>query len=394
MSYTILNAKDELTGMLHGTTLDEVTDPNKVFERAARNLLSKIDPADTIRAVQITNAVHSEIYNYTAPSDLKGRKVIDIKPQINREQSESFSQRYSKRFDLYKNKETFQIRYNKGVKTLRASFSILPSPLTLHECDSLTANGTWSADGTDASNLTRDTLDYISGGASLRFDLLGVGTTGYLENDDMTVKDLSDYDEKGQIFARVYIPDTSKITNFILRWGNDTTNYWSATVTAAHDRAFQNGWNILRFDWNGASESVAGGVDPAVIDYLRFTVTYDGSAETDMRLDKISISTGEIWEIEYYSECLFSTSGGTWQTTTTEDTDIVNLDTDGFNIFLYECLMCIAQQLQGEDSGFDVGFAISHLEELYKNYKFDHPSEAIRPKSIYYNVNLFNKRRR
>jgi len=391
--YTILDVKNNLGGMLHGTTLDEVTNPNQVFERAARNLLSKIDPVDTIRTQQITNAVHSEVYNYTAPTDLKGKKVTDIRPQVNREQSDSFSQRFSKRFDLYKNRETFQIRYNKGVKTLRASFSILPSPLVLHECDSLTADGTWAADGTDASNLTADTLNYISGNASLNFDLLGIGTTGYLENSTMAAKDLTDYDEKGSIFARVYIPDASIITNFILSWGSSSAAYWASTVTTPYDQtAFQNGWNILRFNWNGATET--GTVDPSAINYLKFLVTYDGTADTDIALDKISISTGEIWEIEYYSECLFSTSAGTWQTTTTEDTDIVNLDTDGFNLFLYECLLAISQQLQGADSGFDVGFSNSHLIELYRNYEFDHPSEAERPKSIYYDINLYNRRSR
>lgn len=392
MTYTILDVKQNLEGMLHGTSLNEITNPNQVFERAARNLLSRIDPADTIRTQQITNAVHSEIYNYTCPTDLKGRKIIDIRPQVNRDQSESFSQRFSKRFDLYKNYETFQIRYNKGVKTLRASFSILPSPVTIHECDTISNNGTWAVGG-DATNLTRDTLNYMAGGASLNFDLTGSATTGYIENSTFSDVDLEDYDEIGQIFARVYIPDADIIESFTLRWGNDSSNYWSATVTSPYDvSAFYDGWQTLKFDWNGATET--GTVDPEAIDYLRFTVTVSSAtAETDLRLDRISVSSGEIWETEYYSECLFSTSGGTWQTTTTEDTDTINLDTDGYNIFLQECLKVAAQQLQGQDSAFDVGFSEAELNRLYKEYETNHPSEAIKPKSIYYNVTLFNKRR-
>ena len=398
MAKTILQVKEDLEGLIHSTSLAKVRNLNAVFQRSARNLLTKIDPADTVRMVQITNAVHDEIYDYSAPSDLKGRKIIDIRPQHSRQKSENVHQTFSRRFDLEKDDSSFQIRYNKGTKTLRLALA-LTTPLLLNECDSLTANGTWAADGTGATNLTRDTLDFMSGSASLNFDLAVSQTTGYIENSTMSQVDLTDYDEIGSIFVRVYIPDTSIITNFILRWGNDTSNYWSRTVTAPHDQStLKTGWQILRFDWNGATET--GTVAPATIDYLRLTVTYDGTAETDLRVDKISASSGEIWEMEYYSECLFSTSGGTWQTTTTDDSDIINLDEDGINIFEYECVISIAQQLQGADGAFDYNFArnMLGLDEkgnivggLYAKYQEAHPSEAIRPRNIYFDVNLYSK---
>ena len=396
MAKTILQVKEDLSGMLHGSVLDEITNLNQVFQRAGRNLLGRIDPADTIRSSQISNAVHDEIYDYTCPSDLKGRKVIDIRPQHSRQLSQNPTQKFSQRFDLEKEDSTFQIRYNKGVKTLRLAMD-LTLPVTLHGMNSLTDNGTWTADGIYATNLTEDTLDYMSGSASLNFDLAAGGTEGYIENSTFEDVDLTNYDEKGSLFVRVYIPDTSIITNFILRWGNDSSNYWSRTVTAPHDQTtFKTGWQILRFDWNGATET--GTVAPATIDYLRLTVTYDGTAETDLRVDKITCSSGEIWEIEYYSECLFSTAAGVWQTTTTEDDDIVNLDEDGINIFEYECLMAIAQQIQGADAGFDFTFARQTLglDErgnivggLYEKYITDHPSEAIRPISKYWEWGLY-----
>jgi len=390
MSLTISNTKDSLTGMIHSTNLDKIKNINDLFRRAANKLLAEVDPPDTIKIAQITNAVHSDIYDYSAPSDLKGNMIIDIRPQVNRALSDRMGQRFIEPFDLRKRNNTFNVLYNSGEKSLRLSKNISPAGITLHDLNSITANGTWAVGG-DATNLTADSLNVISGSASLNFDLDGSGTTGYIEISDMTDVDLSDQDEIGQIFVRVYIPDSSTVTNFILRWGNDTSNYWHSTVTAPHDQTtFKTGWNILRFNWNGATE--VGTVDPEAIDYLRVTVTYDGDADTDYRVDKISCSSGEIWEVVYYSEFLFRTSGGTWQETTGTDTDIINLDVDGYNLFLYECAILAAQQAQTDQMTEDINFFKRELygygkePGLYSIYKTKNPNQVKKPIDFYYRI--------
>jgi len=387
MSYTIANAREDLEGILHGTDLSKIQNLYYLMARAARNVLLKVDPPETIKITQITNALHDEIYDYTAPSDLKGNKVIDIRPQVNREAGDSFAQRFSKQFDLFKSSDTFQIRHNSGTKSLRIAKS-LTAAIVVNECESLTANGTWSAGG-DASNLTLDELNYFSGSGALNFDVAASGSVGYVENSDMSQVDLSDDDEVGALWVRTYIPDTSIITNYILRWGNDSSNYWHRTVTYPHDQtSFKTGWNELKFAWNGATE--IGTVDPEAIDYLRVSVTYDGTAETDLRIDRISCSTGEIYEIEYYSDCIFRNSAGTWLTRPTAETDILNLGEDGINLWLYECALAMAQQVQGRDSVFDATyFGGVSLQELYRRYKASNPSQALKQVEHYYSVNLY-----
>lgn len=393
------DAKQDLTGIVHSTSLDKITNLNSVFQRAARNLLGKLDPRGTVRIAQISDVIHDEIFNYSAPSDLKGNKVIDIRPQVNRGVQDNQSQRFAREFDHRKTTYTFQVRDDGGTKSLRISQPVNLKPVVLHSMNSITDNGTWAVGG-DATNLTRDTVNRVSGSASLNFDLDGSGVTGHIEISDMNQVDLTDHDEKSELFVRVYIPDTSIITNFILRWGNSSAVYWSRTVTSPYDRdSFRVGWNTLKFSWNGAAET--GTVDPSAIDYLRVTVTYDGTVETDLRVDKIDSSLGEIFEIEYYSKYLFRTSGGTWQGTTSSDTDIVNLDEDDYNIFLFECGLAIAQQMQGADSAFDRNYFKEELfgdprnrEEkpgLYKIYKTDHPSEARRPRGSYWRFNTYTK---
>lgn len=389
----ISDVKNSLAGMGHSTNLDKVKNPNDLFRRAANKILAELNPPETIQIAQITNAIHSEIYDYSAPDGLKGNMIIDIRPQINRALSDRMGQRFIEPFDLRKKNNTFTIQYNNGEKSLRLSKSISSSGTTLHGMDSIAANGTWAVGG-DATNLTADSLNYISGSACLNFDLDGSGTTGYIEITDFTDIDLSDEDEIGQIFVRVYIPNPDAITNYILRWGNDSSNYWHATVTSPHDQdSFKTGWNILRFNWNGATE--VGTVDPEAIDYTRVTVTYDGTADTDLRVDKIACSAGEIWEAVYYSKYLFRTTAGVWQETTSDDTDILNLDVDGYNIFLNECGILVAQQVQDSSMVQDINFFKGELygdpskprqKGLYSRYKTKNPSQVKKPIDFYYRM--------
>ena len=392
--FTILNIKDDLKGITHSTSLDKITNFNSVLQRAARNLLSKIDPVETKRISQITNALHDDVYDYSAPADLKGNKVLDIRPQVNRAVSDNMSQRFSKSFDLHKKLNTFQVRDDGMVKSIRISADLARS-ISLHDCNGITSNGTWAVGG-DATNLTADNLNYISGSSSLNFDLTGSATTGYIENSTMSAVNLTDQQDIGTIFARVYLPDTSIITNWILRWGSTSSAYWSTTVTTPWNRtSWQTGWNILAFNWNGATPT--GSPDASGIDYLRLTVTVSAAtAETDIRVDKIASSAGEIWEMEYYSKYLFQTSAGAWKETTNSDTDLVNLDTDALNIFEFECGLAVAQQLQGKDGTFDVQYFKDELYGdgrlkigLYWKYEQDHPSEFIRPRENYYDTSVY-----
>lgn len=396
MSFTCLQTKEHLEGMLHSTTLNKVTNLSSLLERAGRNLISKIDLEETIRIAQITNKVHDDIFDYSCPADLKGRKIIDIRPQVNRNEGDSFQQLHSKEFDMFKSSDTFEIRWNNGVKSLRLSKDVTPSPVTLHEMDSITSNGTWAVGG-DATNLTLDTDNFISGGGALNFDIDASGSSAHIEITDMTAVDLTKLDEIGVLFVWVYLPDTSIITSIALRWGNDTSNYWTVTSTEPHDQSsFKTGWNLVKFAWNGATET--GTVAPATIDYLRVTVAYDGTADTDIRVDKIVASTGEIFEIEYYSKYLFTNSGGTRQGTFNDDADIVVLEDDAFNIYTNECGLLLSQQQKGKDARVDELFFRKELYGdpasptvegrmgLYKAYKVDHPAESIKPKGFYYRI--------
>jgi hypothetical protein len=372
MSKTIAQLEVDLSRKLHGTNLNFVEGKYSLYEEASRECLKDIDFFETKRIQQITNAVYSDVYDYALPADLKGNAIIDIRPQVNRKQNELPIRNTGMEFDLRKGTQKFTIKDNSGVRLLRFNSGLNTSVL-LNACDSLTNNGTWVV-GDDATNLTLDTLNYISGNGSLNFDVSGVGTTASIYNITMNEVDLSELEDRDPVFLWVYMPVV--ITNATLIWGEDiTAKYWTKTITTSQTGAFQVGWNLLRFDWNGATK--VGLPDSSKVKALKLSFTYDGNVDTDYRLDNIIVPRGTIYEIEYYSKYLFTTTAGVYQDTVTLNTDIITLD-EGYNCFLYKCIELIAPQVHAEDAGFDYNLYNKQYLIETASYKNKYKSE-IRP---------------
>lgn len=385
MSYSINTARAELEGMLHGTTLDKVKNVNGCFNRAARQLLLDIDPHETKRITQ-TGLIYDRIYDYDIPADLKGDGVIDIRPQQERQLYDKFQGKYNQSFDLRKDRygqSSFTIQYDDGVKTIRMADRTATAGTQLNTCDSLTGNGTWAVSG-DASNLTIDNTDYIENSGSLKFNLASSGSQGIITNTGMTAIDLTEHENQSAIFFYVYLQTASVFTSIEIRWGSDASNYWSRSLTTTHQgNPFANGWNEMRADWNGATET--GSPDVENIDYIQVLYNYDGTEQTGIKLDNISSKLGKIYEIEYYSKYLFrNSSTGVFQETVLSNDDLINLDTETYNVFLWQVVLQMVQQQFGKDSGFDLN---EYKEKYYlalKRYKALYKGEKSKPRSTYY----------
>lgn len=389
MNFTIQDLKSRVSSKMHGVNVDKVNDFYGLCFEAAGNFLLKIDPKETKRVTQIENALYDQVYDYVCPTDLKGDRVIDIFPQVDRWKGDKFNNTYDENFDLNKDNLDFTIKQNSGVKTLRISKYLIAGNV-LNACDSLTQNGTWVAGG-GATSLSLDTLNYVTSGGSLRFNLATSGSAGYIENSTMTAVDISSLEDVGALFVYVYIPSTSATTSVNLRWGSSSSDYWSSTVTTTQDNtSFITGWNLLRFDWSGASE--IGTPVSSAIDYLRVTVNYNGTAMTAFRVDNITAKLGSIYNINYYSKYLFRNSSGTWIEKPTSDTDLINLDVESVNCYLYELCELVAQELSSDGQEVDVKFFRDKKLDSYSIYSQTYKSEAKKKRVPYYRT--YNQRRR
>src|SRR3990167_8153948 len=382
-------------GMVH-QKFAQCNDRQVISNRAVRTVLGEVDLRSSKRSAQLSPNMYEDVYEYAAPTDLKGEKIIDLRKQVNRSSMERWTLIDDDDFDRTKglSQHRIALRDENFSKLLRIDGVEGSDNLVLHSCESLTANGTWAATA-DASNLTLDNDNFITGGGALNVDMAAGGATGYIENSTMNALDLTDYDEKGSIFVWVYIPDYSDaqadtVTNFILRWGNSDAAYWHRTVTTNNeDATFYDGWNLLRFDWNGATE--VGAVDPATIDYLRLTVTKSTSlaADTDWRVDDFIIRLGEIYNTVYYTKYGWQTSALAYLEESTATTDLLVADTDEIEGIAFKAAEYAAQELK-EYKDRD-GFRIDY-ENWKSKYTSNNPSEALKKTRNYGGAPRLNNR--
>jgi len=382
MSYSITNLKQELTGALHGTTLDSILDVDGLIYRAARQVLADIDPQETKRIIPL-ESVYKDVYVYSLPVDLKGTKIIDIRPQVNRNSFDNMSQRYSKSFDIGKEMgkgESFNINFNSGIKTINIKNNFLQQGNVLSDFDSTT--GITLSD--DANNLSLDNVSYVTGSGAVKFDLDGLTNIGTLTT-AITAQDLSDFLNQGNFFLWVYLPKGSDFTGITIEVGSDSTNYYTMTTAITQQNTnFQNGWNLLSFPWSGAT--VVGTPIITAIDYIKIDINY-ANAQTGVRIDSLNVRLGSIFEIVYYSKYLFSNANtGNWQETVLDDSDIINLDTESYNLLFYQLCIMAAQQQQGYNStNFDYAFFDKAYEKAKALYRTVYKSEYQKPVEMYYN---------
>ncbi len=390
MAYNILNLKQDLTGIIHGTTLNKVQNLDGLINRSARQLLLDIDPLETQRIAQFATPIFQGTQTYPLNADVKGNKIIDIRPQINRFPGESFNQDYSKQFNqniLNSLVDQFNIQWNTGVRVILVNAPLFNSGVVVNGASGTTLNGTWTAGG-NASNLTTNPLNFVFGSGSLQFDLAAgaPGSTGYLENSTMSPVDLQTFLNFATWFLWTFLPQASVFSSVELRFGSSSGNYYhvSTTVTQALT-AFQNGWNLLAYLWSNAA--VVGSPNPAAIDYLRVTWTYDGTAQTGVLLNDITSRLGQIMEYVYYSQYLFRSIGGVFQETVLDDSDLINLNVDSYNLLLNQLAYLTAQQLQGIDASFfDANFFLQNYKEGIIKYQALYKSEVQKPTNTYYSL--------
>lgn len=385
--FTISAIKNHLTAMGHGSTLNKVRNFEELCERTASTIILKCPMLETIRTAGLSQTVHDILYDYALPSDFNS--IIDLSPQSERESDDKSKRILAEPFDLEKlfSNKRVSIESSEGTKKIRIKWDIR-SAKTLNTMDSYNGNGTWSAVGT-ASGIATDTIYYYSGGGSVRFDSAATGDG--IQATDMTQVDLSDEDEVATAVIPIYFGSVSNLTSISFIWGNDlTTNYWTgvAQTAQADGTSFKVGWNIIKVPWSTATET--GTVDPTAIDAAKITVATTGTI-SDIRVDNIRFAIGYPFDIKYYSKYMFMNSSGTWLSKPSSDDDYVVIDNDGLQIFLLECLIQIAHQLEGTDSAFDINFAKNELAVLYPAYKGEHPSQAKKATAHYGGLPRFNR---
>jgi hypothetical protein len=408
LTVTMAQLKSDITPMLKGTSLRQVTDFYGTAAKAANRMLARISPIETRRTATFTTPFWDNVNDYALPTDFK--QGIDIRPQANRQDmpgSSDWSATTPKQFNIFLSPDSYSIRWNNMIRTLRAQRLPAGNVITMDTFDvtisgsNAISNGTWTPEG-DASGLYVENLNYVQGNGCLGMNLSGVSTTADIVNTTATVTDLSALRYQDTSFIWFYIPVgySSRFTSFTLRRGSSASAYKQATVTTKADgTAFTDGWNFLMFSWNTAT--TVGSPDDTQNTYRRFGINYTaGTTILGCLIDNWTDSLGTLYEVEYYSEYMFRTSAGAWIQSPTADTDLVNVSVSSYPIFLQEMMLDItklirignqrSQELAEIDLELNGKSESRYLKNpakkgAYANYLDMFPSSAILTRTQYYN---------
>ena len=383
--YTQQNLIDNLDGMVHGKS-SSLKDRQNTLNRAVRFVIGDVDMRSTKRKATASPNLFNDIYDYACPTDLKGTALIDIVPQVNRAKDSEITLTTPEQFDRCKTLDRMMVAFseNSFVRKLRISMDIDDDELLISELDSLTSGGgTWVLLG-DGENLTADRDNFVKGSGSINWDISAAGgVTAGIQNTGLDDFDLTDYLSAGSIFVWVYITSTTGLTNFIIRIGSSTGNYYTRTITATNEgTAFVNGWNLLRFDLPSMTE--VGTVDDGACNYVALYMTKDAGkvSETDYRFDWLVIKRGKIHEVVYYTKYGWQTSGGTYIENSTATTDLLNVDTEEFELISIKAAEFASQELKDYD---DWKIHKSDYKEKKQDYIIKNPSESKLLITDYYN---------
>lgn len=393
MAYSVANLEQDLEGVLHGTTLNQITNLNGVIDRAARKLLLDIDPQETIRMVPFTTPVFDSVFEYAIAADVKGISIIDIQPQVNRTGRDVFNQDYVQQFSLAAqqngqngNVSQFNIKFNSSLKTIQLNSASAPPAIIMNTASGTTINGTWTA-GANASGLVDNNVNWVANGGSLQFNIAaGVDPIlSTLTNSTTSSLDLSEQYNQSNLFLWIFMPTGTQFNSVKLRWGSSASDYYEGTATMTQaGTAFQNGWNQVSFVWKDAT--ITGSPLYTAIDYLQVIVSTDGTAQTAVLVNNITCQMGQILNYLYYSKYLFrEVATGAYQENVTDTDNLINLDTESYNLLFYQVAYLASQQQQGKNAlGYDGQFFKKEYDDGITKYKLRYKSQLQKPRQMYY----------
>jgi len=350
-----------------------------LINSAVLKVINTIDMRGTKRRVAAPYAVHEDVYTYAAPSDLKATAVIDILKIAEPKSSEPFRKFDPTEFEELKgtDDQIMAVNQDQNGKTLLLDKDNNEISAVIDRCenvDNITVSN-------NASGLTLDTENYVEGTGSAKFimaDGIGVGNVTITP----TVLDLDSYVDEGVFYVWHYLATITGLTNIICKFGNDSSNYFSVTATSNADgTAFYKGWNLMKFNWLGSTET--GTVDTETMDYFDFTITTDATfvGASNFRIDNFILTKGISYTTIYYSKNAWVDILGAKLQESTASTDELDLEADE--------IMLIEEQIKidGAKSVNETGVKADAQDEylrLSTSYVEDNPSERILTTTNYY----------
>lgn len=371
MQYNYSQIKSDVNARIKGK-IGILIDARSTINQGIRQTISDIDFLTSRRKARLTPNLFTGIYEYAAPTDLKGYGIITIQNQTF-EKSRYWNLVPYEQFLRRQDYNTIAVSDYDGLRKILLNTIVDDEKVTIGSFDSVTG---WTAIG-DAINIDEDKTDFITRNASLSFDISDVGgTTAGVENSSVANIDLTEYLKgNGTVTVWVKIASTTGLTNYKMRIGSSSGDYYEKTTTTQSDgTAFVTGWNLLKFDLT--SLIIVGTPVDTLCVYSALYMTKAGTkvSETGYKFDDMVLHRGEISNIYYYSGYGWQTSGGIYIKNSTADSDYLNAGEEEYELMLCRCTELAADEVD-EDKVSEK--QANNYKVLKKTYQAGNPSEAL-----------------
>lgn len=377
--FTVGNAKDEISGLLQGINLNNVTGLNAALQRSLRTLLQKVSIPEANDKEQII--IFDGVYDYPAPVNIFGGAVTDFRPDgISRTQLDYVYRKPIELFDrtkaLIPNGTDLTFEYDKGTPIVRIASAKPTARVILDPMNDTTG---WNAGGS-LSNLAKDQTVFYQSPSSLKFNLAGA-SIGTLQKDINSIS-IASYEDVCTGFLAIRTPSIDNLTSISLDIGSNSGNINTVSTTQGFLGAWVvDKWLLIAFDFSGATQT--GTPDWTDIKYINVNVTHSG-AITNFRVGGLWLSLPSPHELLYETSAVFLANGALLKTITDDDDEII-LNDAAYNLYIHEGAITIAEQASaGKKSLVAEGYKAKLENELYPPYKASNPSEEIRVIGSYY----------
>ncbi len=370
--FTYSQLKTSVNNRMHNK-MGRITDIRTCLNDGVRNCVGF--PLNTLKRKYVTPIrMLDDIFDYAAPSDIQGHKVIDLTP-VTAERSFRYqwSNVHAEVFDRMRSigKPVLCVTSNGSSRVLKAAVADDALKVMLSEMDSITDGGTWAAVGT-ASDLETDSTTYLYGSGSIKFDI-GAGTQDGIDVTlDASVDILSQISD-GSIYVSASLPSVTGVTGITVQVGSDSSNYIECSATSdIAGNSLTSGWNLFRLKLSDGTET--GSPDYENLDYISLLVDKDATPLTGVRFDRIMVGTGSQHFLSYYSRYGWRTSAGTWQDASTADTDILNAEEEEYQMIVESCVEQCALSAREEK---DAMYSVKKLIMMKKDYLMKNPDTSL-----------------
>ena len=371
------------------------------MNQAVRSVLSEADMRSTRRVVTLPSGVFNSIYAYPSPPDLKAQRLVSLRNQANPTDTyfgfnlipyEQFNAKYGvfgrgeSSFALNTSqREPYTVAFDQvnGVSRMLLNSPQNGSSTVLASLDSVNDGvTTWIPFG-GATGLVTDTGNALFGAACIKYNIDATPvTTAGIQSLTVPTFSISNFlATSDALFLSVYLSNAADITNFKVRLGVDVVNYYELTATTTtFNTVVEEGWNVLRFEIS--SLVTVGTVDPDLLTHIALYMTKAVTkvSQSTFRFDHLTINSGDIFEVRYYSHFGWQSVDDVWKENSDEDDDSLVCDMDEFNLFIDKGIAMAGEEVDEMVASQNAGDRYMRNLEKYLNMN---PSEALIETSDY-----------